>query len=149
MERGLLAAEPVLTPLCSTLFLVRLHFPTLSWNGALWGTPVVLTSLPSEAFKAGLLGVGWLWFPGQQGSSFSVSPSPGEEDTPQSGVFWKRSRNPRAQLRLADDILPRTGFPLALSLLSFSLYPSGRTGVNGGCCAPWVLQASAKQPNPQ
>lgn len=77
-ERGLLDSDTHThtTVLNSSLCL-------LSRLSKLWDTPVALTSLSGEAFKAGLLGVGSLWFPDQQGSSFSASPSPGEEDVSQ------------------------------------------------------------------
>lgn len=78
-ERGLLDSE---THTCTTV-LSSFSLCLLSHLSELWDTPAVPTSLSGEAFKAGLLGVGWLWSPDQQGSSFSASPSPGEEDVPQ------------------------------------------------------------------
>lgn len=63
-ERGLLDSETH----THTTVLNSLSLCLLSCLSKLWDTPVALTSLSGEAFKADLLGVGWLWFPDQQGS---------------------------------------------------------------------------------
>lgn len=54
----------------------------------------------------------------------NMFPSPGRE----AGIIWPNTH-------LSDDMLLRTGFPVAISPLSLSLYPFGRTGLSGGCCA--------------
>lgn len=103
--------KPALTPLRSGPFLPHLESPA-------GGTSLLLSLLvPSHAFKAGPLGVGWLWFPDRPGSSFSASPSPGEEYVPQPTMSWKRCSH------LSGDFLLRTGLPLASGPLSFAFYP--------------------------